>query len=362
MENKNLTKLNSNNNIARRLSPLVREIDIGIDDDTNDKIPIYINGDHVLIFNLQDMKKLSIEYGIVGQLSGTLPLAPQQNSLLGFPWRLTIYETLWLYNKGIVKLVLLNENNKQLDKILNDENYQGEMINKLSNKLDKWRNEKQREIEEQMKRLNIIRPNKNKLHIKSLDNLKMKTNSSSMTDLQQVVEDNERKEKAIKDAKLEEREIEERSKRNKIVFMETPTYDEFIDNNNNNNNNTDEEQLIEQLIIKEIEDCTINRDQLINNYQMFKYLKSKGLMMLPGMRFGGIFVSYPGDPLRYHAHQIINSLDYYNDDINLKKLCNRGRLATGVRKVWVVGGIVKDKEDKDSTESMKCFSIEWAGF
>ena len=120
MENKNLTKLNSSNNIARRSSPLVQEIvsEDNINDD--DRIPIYINGDHVLIFNLQDMKKLSIEYGIVGQLSGTLPLAPQQNSLLGFPWRLTIYETLWLYNKGIVKLILLNENNKQLDKILND--------------------------------------------------------------------------------------------------------------------------------------------------------------------------------------------------------------------------------------------------
>lgn len=91
------------------------------------------------------------------------------------------------------------------------------------------------------------------------------------------------------------------------------------------------------------------------------------------MRFGGSFVAYPGDPLRYHAHQVVDTRAYATEDVDLFALCNRARLATGVRKVWVVGGDPEEVEGEDEADEeediyswsegeMVCFSVEWAGF
>lgn len=81
-------------------------------------------------------------------------------------------------------------------------------------------------------------------------------------------------------------------------------------------------------------------------YQLYNSLRSQGYWVLPGMRFGGDFVAYPGDPLLFHSHLIVS----HSQDIVKQDLVHRGRLATGVKKLWCV-------LDNENT-----FSIEWAGF
>jgi tRNA-splicing endonuclease subunit Sen34 len=365
-------------------------------------IPLFIHGDHVLVFNNKNMKDLTIKYGITGQLSGTLPLAPQQNLLLGFPWRLSIYEVLWCLNQGIAILVD-SENlikNGYLNKLIGDENLQNILTQDLNNRLDKWRDEKQKEIEEQLKKLNIIK--KDRRVMKPLDNI-MIASSASMPDLQQVLNDNEKKEQEIREKKKKEREMHEKSKRNKIVFMETSSDDSNINEiwlnliTEENHEKSIQIKLLKRLLENQVE----NEEKILMNFMMYNYMKTKlGQYLLPGMRFGGTFVAYPGDPLRYHAHQIVETKEYYNEDIGLFRMCNRGRLATGVRKVWVVGGTREEKflintnidieTDIDENEDdiiegldiptksnlidhilsgsnsigsgMICFSVEWAGF
>lgn len=109
-------------------------------------------------------------------------------------------------------------------------------------------------------------------------------------------------------------------------------------------------------------------------YSVFSDLKDRGYCLSPGLRFGGQFIGYPGDPLRYHAHLIVNTVRW-DDDIGLTKLIGGGRLATGVKKLWVVGSQAEgtttttdDKQQGDhndeitSTNEVVCFSVEWAGF
>lgn len=82
-------------------------------------------------------------------------------------------------------------------------------------------------------------------------------------------------------------------------------------------------------------------------YKVYSSLRSRGYWVLPGLRFGGDFVAYPGDPLLFHSHLIVS----HADEVTNQDLVHRGRLATGVKKLWCV---------VDSME--KAYSIEWAGF
>ena len=367
------------------------------DDREKDLIPLFVHGDHVLIFSSEHMKDLTIKYGITGQLSGTLPLAPQQNSLLGFPWRLSLYEVLWCLHEGVGVLVDGEEvvKNGYLKELVEDDRKRRVVVDDLQDRLDRWRDEKQKEIEEQMKKLNIIK--KDRRAMKPLDNVLV--SSASMPDLQQVINDKERKEKDIEETKQKSKEMHEKSKKNQIVFMETPTDDSRISflwdgllKKYYDAKSYRQFGLLQRLIDYEVEhihyeDKQSCYDKIWLNFLVYKHLKSQlGFYLLPGMRFGGVFVSYPGDPLRYHAQQIIDTKQYYEEDIGLFRMCNRGRLATGVRKVWIVGGTVdtgntdrniaerllfdggdkgrsKGRGDASSDSGkIRCFSIEWAGF
>lgn len=100
-------------------------------------------------------------------------------------------------------------------------------------------------------------------------------------------------------------------------------------------------------------------------YHTFSCIRNKGYFILPGIRFGGELIAYPGDPLRYHSHLIINTAW---EGIKLLDLITGGRLATGVKKVWLVMGEntpstnFNFKDEENQERNPMTFSIEWAGF
>lgn len=103
-------------------------------------------------------------------------------------------------------------------------------------------------------------------------------------------------------------------------------------------------------------------------FAAFAYLRTRGYFMMPGLRFGGTYVAYPGDPLQFHSHLIVKVLGE-NKKFNLIELVTSGRLATAVKKAWVVMG--KDTKSTEQTLAdpdgispapTRAYSIEWAGF
>lgn len=92
-----------------------------------------------------------------------------------------------------------------------------------------------------------------------------------------------------------------------------------------------------------------------NAYAMFEFLLNQGLYCMPGLRFGCQFLAYPGDPLRYHAHYSCRGLEW-DEKFDILDIVGNGRLATAVKKCWVVGA--QPEED----DNYRAFSIEWAGF
>ncbi|KAK9459438.1 uncharacterized protein V1516DRAFT_696979 [Lipomyces oligophaga] len=103
-------------------------------------------------------------------------------------------------------------------------------------------------------------------------------------------------------------------------------------------------------------------------YHAYKYLHSKGFFLSPGLRFGGQFLAYPGDPLRYHSHYLVRGLSL-TENFPLLDLVGSGRLGTGIKKAWLVGASLQSSsdpitqdDDNNSDHKYASFCIEWAGF
>ncbi|KAK3202578.1 hypothetical protein GRF29_154g40329 [Pseudopithomyces chartarum] len=130
------------------------------------------------------------------------------------------------------------------------------------------------------------------------------------------------------------------------------------------------------------------------SYPLFRYLHSKGYFSMPGLRFGCHYSVYPGDPLRYHSHFLTTGLGW-DEEFDLLDIVGGGRLGTGVKKAYLIGGEVEggsetgdvstveevtvqavpswnpalrpNREEKAKkkpqvkVEPVRAFSIEWAG-
>lgn len=99
-----------------------------------------------------------------------------------------------------------------------------------------------------------------------------------------------------------------------------------------------------------------------SSYALFEHLHGLGYFMSPGIRFGCQFAVYPGDPLRFHSHFLSMSYDW-DEEINLLELIGGGRLGTGVKKGWLVGGPeeLKETHEDEGERDVRTFCIEWGG-
>lgn len=100
------------------------------------------------------------------------------------------------------------------------------------------------------------------------------------------------------------------------------------------------------------------------SYPFYKHLNSRGYYITPGIRFGADYSVYPGDPFRYHAHFMATSFGW-DEEITLLDLVSGGRLGTGVKKGFLIGGQATPEEaagnPQDAGEDrVRTFTLEWA--
>lgn len=94
------------------------------------------------------------------------------------------------------------------------------------------------------------------------------------------------------------------------------------------------------------------------SYPLFAHLHSREYFLTPGLRFGCDYTVYPGDPLRFHSHFL--AVGYgWNDQIPMLDLVGGGRLGTGVKKGFLIGGEVPDAVSEKN--KVRTFCIEWGG-
>lgn len=274
--------------------------------DHDDRVPISITAGKALVFDIEVIKRLR-SLGIGGVLSGTLPTAPQQNIFLGIPLQLMVEEVIWLVNNNYAYLIP-------------DEKYIKDLIEGLSS--------------EDIKDIQQSRANEFQLQKKTkLDQLEAKLKALNKKSSQNGNKDS-------------------------LIYQSLMIH---IADNSNSIPNSDllksiygQNEVIQQDLLKSLKYNHLN-------YAVFAYLKQRGYFLAPGLRFGGKFIGYPGDPLRYHAHLVVNTVSW-NEDIGMMNIVNGGRLATGVKKVWLIGSEKEEIDEENKEDSVVCFSVEWAGF
>ncbi|SCU87625.1 LAFA_0E07866g1_1 [Lachancea sp. 'fantastica'] len=257
-----------------------------------------------LVFSIDDIRKLR-NSGTSGILSGTLPSAAQQNGFLSVPLRLMVEEALWLVETGMAFFITGPESVTAAAETIT----LGEMECTLR--------EQERSFEEQ-------RSFKQQQHAEKLAKLGLPVDEGRVSST--LLESS--------------------------LFVETPSTSELVPKMADHNSSH------QQKLWKELYNGLKNS----GDYYVYQALKSQNYFLSPGARFGGRFIAYPGDPLRYHSHMTVQpALDYSRDPLNLLQVVSGGRLGTGVKKLWVVAG-VKLREEGETEKDVSFFSIEWAGF
>ncbi|OCF32370.1 tRNA-splicing endonuclease subunit Sen34 [Kwoniella heveanensis BCC8398] len=102
---------------------------------------------------------------------------------------------------------------------------------------------------------------------------------------------------------------------------------------------------------------------------VFTSLQRKGYRMGLGPRFGGEYLVYPGDYLRYHAH--FTSQVLVDDEcIRPAEIVAWGRLGTGTKKAGLICSFdqrktrtnISSSHREDPEDPVEFYSLEWANF
>lgn len=304
-------------------------------------IPIFVVGGRGLIYDLEAVKELREKYNVCGTLTGILPSVPQQNVFMGLPLELMPEDIEYLV-KELRVAYLVDDRELHKEAICcftrRDEQY---VIN----------------VREQRKEQQIV-AHRDAMWEKKKKSVKARPN----IEREEPQEDEEiRKQKYLQSISVSD-------KAGIMYEIPTCTSREVLRTYKGYDN-----------------DQSVGTTQLSSilvpssraSYNMYRYLRRKGYFLSPGLRFGGQFLAYPGDPLRFHSHHI--AIGYqWDQKFNILDIIGGGRLGTAVKKCWAVGARV----DKGSTSSSpersrnmgdearrqfedsqyEIFTIEWAGF
>lgn len=287
-------------------------------------IPIsYISGNYY-VFPVDTVSYLRREHNLCGVLIGTLPMIPQQNVFLGMPLELMPEEARLLVEKGVACIIdekkahndgvksLMEEDRK---KYLRDLNSQGLHVRRLQ--MD--RKEQQREETLKQKKGKEAK-NKNSVE-------KQQPAGEASKEDNSVVD-------FFADAQQPDTAAASRQSSVETPLGITPT--------------TSYPPLPEPS-----SDHHLPLPEVPSSYPLFAHLHSEGYFLSPGLRFGCQYLAYPGDPLRFHSHFLATSAGW-DEEIDLMDIVSGGRLGTGVKKGFLLGGAEQGSD-------AKTFSIEWAG-
>ncbi|KAF8892561.1 tRNA-intron endonuclease catalytic domain-like protein [Infundibulicybe gibba] len=89
---------------------------------------------------------------------------------------------------------------------------------------------------------------------------------------------------------------------------------------------------------------------------VFRGLWEQGYFMGGGIKFGGDYLVYPGDPLRYHSHFSASVIESPTAALRPMEIVAHGRLGTATKKAHLLCGW------NDNKKEVSYLSIEWAGF
>lgn len=302
-------------------------------------IPISLVTRRYLLFDVNVVTYLRKTYNVCGVLIGGIPQIPQQNVFLGLPVELLSEEVKLLVEKGVAYVVDAaawhKENLSTLDAsdrklYLESLRSRGRMAQKAAEENMQRKTELGLAKQALLKAKRPTTPSPTKSsHDTCLDN----TAFASKEDPETIFSDNSGSKLLPKSSKL--------STSASLPYTITPTSTYGS--------------------LSRACDLLPQTDPPVPvSYPLFAYLHSHSYYITPGLRFGCDYTVYPGDPLRFHSHFLAVGYDW-DEDIALMDLIGGGRLGTGVKKGFLIGGRKKLPELTGDEPDVRTFCIEWGG-
>ncbi|KAL8984476.1 MAG: hypothetical protein Q9205_001570 [Flavoplaca limonia] len=287
-----------------------------------------------LLYDINTVTWLRRTHNILGVFIGSLPQSPQQNIFLGLPLELQPEEATLLLEKGLAFIA----DDLQIHKKAINSSPKGLTEYKATARREAFAtakavvNHKQLKTQEVLQRLNV-------------DSLAISSRGKTI--------DKDEPDESIFDAAQEP--SSEPISSGTVPYSSTPTtsYPPMATPSKHSSSPLPE----------------VNA----SSYALFKHLHASGYFMSPGLRFGCQFSVYPGDPLRFHSHFLAMGHDW-DEEIDILDLIGDGRLGTGVKKGWLIGGAVKNSDTNAITKNaqssaaedsedfhVRTFCVEWGG-
>ena len=303
-----------------------------------------------LLYDANIVTWLRKTYHILGVLVGTLPQIPQQNVFLGLPLELMPEEAKLLSEKGFAYIVddnkwhrdgMLLTSQSQKDAYMQDLAMQGREAAKAAER----------------KKLENTERAMRKLRLSSTPDRENMSSARNRPDAGAIADPVDEEPESLFDDPSNERDASESSSRplssirSADQWTVTPT--------------TSYPPLPRPPVDPAVQNPTVKT----SSYALFKHLHSRDYFMSPGLRFGCQFLVYPGDPLRFHSHFLAVSADW-DEELDLMDVIGGGRLGTGVKKGWLIGGMEEHKKinangtlggESTQSERVRTFCIEWGG-
>ncbi|XP_073427247.1 tRNA-splicing endonuclease subunit Sen34 isoform X2 [Dendrobates tinctorius] len=300
------------------------------------RILIHLQQGKAFVWRPEDARKIREEHGLVGNLVGALVRKPRQNTRLGLPLHLLPEEARLLVENGAARLVhhrLADQEFAECDGLPVDETEDlatTEEKESYAQFLDQsyeeqWKlalQEKKRTLETLSERIAEGRSKRKRQRVEQ----KEETVESSSTGYIKELLNLEQTFHFPKEA----------------MMVQIPTAQIHPGNE-------------EEVDIQEASPEWPYTGQKSHEarYKVFRDLWQKGYYLTSGGKFGGDFLVYPGDPMRFHAHFI--AICFPEDqDIALSDIITAGRLGTNVKKTVLLCST--NREGRVSYTS-----LQWSG-
>lgn len=273
------------------------------------------NGQDVFVWSAEDWYKLRSELRIVGNPIGSLAPLPRQNSFLGLPVQLLPEETTLLLELNEAKLV----NDQSLSNIPSADDLQSFQQLREQSQKDQSQIYIEKRKAQVVQMIDQIVAGK-QLQREKLLKKKLAQATGDNTDLDASLKIN--KEEILK---TELDKIVPPPASNALVQIFT----------------ADPWSKSEKKVSVEWSYPSSRAEKL--KYLTFKNLWEKGFYLTSGIKFGGDFLAYPGDPAKFHARLIVVCVDSL-EGVSLRQLVAYGRLGSSNKKTILLSSLTKDND------------------
>ena len=360
------------------------------------KILLFLSNNQIFVWDKEDVMTLRRKYRIVGSLVGSLPSKPRQNLVFCLPLVLQPEETRLLLDKNIARIVESTTTRPSEETVLK---FQQERKASIQEQMERLEEIKQQKLADFAEIIEEGRENVNKKRkllwqgcsrkVPRIESEQRKSGMESSLEHVTVTDGAEKASSDIHNTKgidqmaaniykspqdihksMKSADSSPPNKELKNTDTVLEDVDGFTQENSKDISTSSTENSNQAIVQDSTLVCINTKSDILKTkdvnwkfpeteseearHKVFSDLWERGYFITNGSKFGGDYLVYPGDPLRFHSHFIVKILPL-GERLSGLDLVSIGRLGSTVKKTTVLASV-------DLSGNVVYTSVQWSGF